>query len=92
MLKEYAERQTRKQALVGTIVSTKNTKTITVQVVREKYFSKYNKSMNARKKIMAHDEQELGNLGDIVRIVPCRPMSKMKRHQLIDVLKKNIDV
>ena len=87
VLGEYEERQKRRQSLIGTIVSTKNTKTISVQVMREKFFPKYNKSMSARKKIMAHDEKELGSLGDLVRIVPCRPMSKMKRHELSDVIR-----
>ena len=36
---------------------------------------------------MAHDENETGNVGDIVRIVPCRPVSKKKRHALIDVIR-----
>lgn len=35
---------------------------------------------------MAHDEEERGFLGDTVRIVPCRPMSKKKRHKLMDII------
>lgn len=37
---------------------------------------------------MAHDEDEVCEMGDLVRIVPCRPISKMKRHRLLDVIKK----
>lgn len=88
VLIEYDERKKRRQSLVGTIVSVKNSKTISVQVSREKFFPKYNKVLSTRKKVMAHDENEVGGLGDLVRIVPCRPMSRMKRHQIIDVLKK----
>ena len=87
ILQDYDERKERRQSLVGTIVSTKNKKTISVRVLRERFFPKYNKVLSARKKIMAHDEEEIGNVGDVVRIVPCRPMSKMKRHRIIDVLK-----
>jgi len=90
ILSDYEERKKRKQSLIGTVVSTSNTKTISVQVTRQKFFPKYNKVLNARKKIMAHDEDEISNLGDTVRIVPCRPMSKMKRHKIIDIVKKNV--
>jgi small subunit ribosomal protein S17 len=90
ILSDYEERKKRKQSLIGTVVSTSNTKTISVQVTRQKFFPKYNKVLNARKKIMAHDEDEIGDLGDTVRIVPCRPMSKMKRHKIIDIVKKKV--
>jgi small subunit ribosomal protein S17 len=83
-----AERVKRRQSLVGIISSTKNAKSITVVVQHQKFFPKYNSHIKRRKKIMAHDEAELGNVGDVVRIVPCRPMSKMKRHALIDVIRK----
>jgi small subunit ribosomal protein S17 len=83
----YEERKKRKQSLVGVITSTKSAKSITVQVEHEKFFPKYNKSVKARKNVMAHDENEIGNLGDVVRIVPCRPVSKKKRHALIDVIR-----
>ena len=88
ILRDYDERKERRQALVGTVVSNKNRKSVSVQVLREKFFPKYNKVMSARKKIMAHDEDEVGKVGDVVRIVPCRPMSKMKRHRVIDILKR----
>lgn len=78
----------RRQAMVGTIVSTKCAKSITVQVIRKIFFPKYNKWINRQRKFMAHDETEDGKLGDIVRIVPCRPRSRKKRHMLIDIIKK----
>lgn len=53
-----------------------------------KYFPKYDKSVSRRKKFMAHDENCESKLGDIVRIVPCRPMSTRKRHALIDILRR----
>ena len=37
---------------------------------------------------MAHDENEVCNIGDYVRIIPCRPMSRKKRHKLFEILKK----
>ena len=89
ILQDYDERKQRRQALVGVIVSDKNHKTISVQVLREKFFPKYNKVLRARKKIMAHDEEEIGKIGDVVRIVPCAPKSRHKRHRIIDVLKRS---
>ena len=88
ILEDYDERIKRRQALVGVITSTKNTKTITVEVERQKWNAKYNKAMPSHKKFMAHDEDETGNMGDLVRIVPCRPLSARKRHRLIDVIRK----
>ena len=84
----YEARKKRRQSLVGIITSDKNPKTITVQVSHEKYFPKYNKSMRTRRNVHAHDEEGRGSVGDIVRIVPCRPVSKKKRHTIIDILRK----
>ena len=87
IMESYEERKKRKQSLVGIITSTKCAKSITVQVEHEKYYPKYNKSVKSRKKVMAHDEEGRGQVGDVVRVVPCRPMSKKKRHALIDIVK-----
>eukprot|EP01041_Mallomonas_annulata_P000090 gene90-123_t len=88
----YIERAKRRQSMVGKVVSTKCAKSITVQVHHDKFYSKYNKMMSVRKKFMAHDEDSLAKDGDLVRITPCRPMSRRKRHKLIDIIKKSIDV
>ena len=40
-------------------------------------------------RVVAHDEEELGRLGDVVRIVPCMPKSRKKRHVILDFIKKN---
>ena len=87
IMQSYEERKKRKQSLVGIITSTKCAKSITIQVEHDKYYPKYNKYIRSRKKIMAHDDREIGKMGDMVRIVPCRPVSKKKRHTLIDVIK-----
>lgn len=88
ILTQYEERKKRKQALVGEVVSVKCAKSITVRVEYQKYFPKYDKHISRHNKFMAHDEQERCKLGDIVRIVPCRPMSKLKRHSLIDIIRR----
>ena len=84
----YKFRADRKQALVGTVVSTKCLKTINVKVSHKKYVSKYDKHIRLHKKVMAHDGEGQGEIGDLVRIVPCRPISRKKRHFLKDILKK----
>ena len=74
--------------MVGVVVSDKNSKSVTVKVSHEKWFPKYNKAINYSKKFMAHDEEEKCEMGDLVRIVPCRPRSKSKRHEVIDIIKR----
>lgn len=85
---QYEERKKRRQSMIGVVVSDKCTKTVTIKVEREKYFPKYDKHVTRSRKFMAHDEEEKCDIGDVIRIVPCRPISKMKRHMVIDVLKK----
>ncbi|RYH10253.1 30S ribosomal protein S17 [archaeon] len=87
-MNQYEERKKRRQALVGEVVSVKCSKSITVRVEYQKYFPKYDKHISRHNKFMAHDEQEQCKLGDVVRIVPCRPMSKRKRHALIDIIRR----
>lgn len=88
VLRRFEIRKERRGCLVGTVVSHKNTKSITIKVDREKYFAKYDSFLHRTKKFMAHDENELCEMGDLVRVVPCRPISKMKRHKLLDIIKK----
>jgi small subunit ribosomal protein S17 len=86
--KDYAERKKRVQSLMGEVVSVKCHKTVNVMVYNQKLIKKYSKHIQTRKKVMAHDENCVGKLGDLVRIAVCRPMSKMKRHYLIDVIRR----
>ena len=87
ILAKTAAKKERRQSLVGIVVSDLNEKTISIKVVREKYFPKYDSILKRTKKFMAHDEDEVCKIGDVVRIVPCRPISKKKRHKLLDILK-----
>ena len=88
ILTDYDERKKRRQSMIGTVVSTKCSKSISVLVAHSKFFPKYNKHISRHKKVMAHDENEICEMGDTVRITPCRPMSRMKRHAIIDILRK----
>ena len=77
----------RKQ-LIGKVVSTKMAKTIVVQVERQKAHPLYRRVVSRSKKFYAHDEKDVANVGDFVKIEETRPLSKMKRWRLLEVVKK----
>ena len=77
-----------KNEKVGQVVSTKMTKTIVVEVSRRVPHPLYKRIVAKRKKFYAHDEESKAKMGDIVRIVECRPLSKLKRWQLADIVRK----
>ena len=79
-----------KQELVGKVVSVKNDKTITVLVETHNMDKKYGKRVKYSKKYTAHDEENLAKVGDKVRLVATRPLSKTKRYELVEVIEKAI--
>ena len=80
----------RKQELVGKVVSATNNKTITVLVETYKKDSLYGKRIKYSKKYAAHDEKNVAGVGDTVRIVETRPLSKTKHFRLVEVIEKAI--
>ena len=72
----------------GIVVSDKGEKTIVVQVDVTKLHPKYKKVVRRRRKFHAHDEQNTAGVGDTVRIVETRPLSKNKRWRLAEVVEK----
>lgn len=81
-----------KNEKVGQVVSAKMTKTIVVEVTRRVPHPVYKRIINKRSKFYAHDEQQTAQIGDTVRIIECRPMSKLKRWRLGAVLRKAVQV
>ena len=77
-----------KNEKVGEVVSTKMQKTIIVEVARRVPHPLYKRIMNKRKRFYAHDEEGQANLGDVVRIIECRPLSKLKCWRLGEVIRK----
>jgi small subunit ribosomal protein S17 len=67
-----------KRTLTGTVVSDAMEKTVAVQVTRRFKHALYKKMITARKKFLAHDEQNQYKVGDIVKIQECAPLSKRK--------------
>lgn len=84
--------EVRKNEKVGEVVSNKMTKTIVVEVIRRVPHPIYKRIVTKKKKFYAHDEQETAKPGDIVRIVEHRPMSKLKRWILGDVVRRAVQV
>jgi small subunit ribosomal protein S17 len=83
-----AKRGNRKER-VGEVVSNKMTKTIVVRVQRRFPHRQFKKIVTAYKKFYAHDEKAEAKIGDTVRIEETRPMSKLKRWKLIEVVERN---
>jgi len=81
-----------KNEKVGQVVSAKMEKTIVVEVTRRVPHPVYKRIINKRNKFYAHDEQRAAQIGDVVRIIECRPMSKLKRWRLGEVLRKAVQV
>jgi small subunit ribosomal protein S17 len=72
----------------GIVVSSKPHKTITVRVDIARRHKRYHKILRSSVTLHAHDESNNANAGDTVRIQECRPMSRMKRWRLLDVLER----
>jgi len=81
-----------KNEKVGQVVSAKMQQTIVVEVTRRVPHPVYKRIINKRKKFYAHDEQRTAKIGDIVRIIECRPISKLKRWRLGEVIRKAVQV
>ncbi len=76
--------------LVGKVVSAKNNKTITVLVETYKTHSLYHKRVKQSKKYAVHDETNKAKVGDVVRIVSTRPISKTKHFYLKEIVKESV--
>ena len=74
---------------IGEVVSNKMTKTIVVRVERRFPHAKYKKIITSYKKFYAHDEKAEAKVGDTVRIEESRPLSKLKRWRLVEVVERN---
>src|SRR5664279_1080308 len=79
----------RRNEKVGNVVSTKMQKTIVVEVEMRKPHPKYKKIMRTTKKFYAHDEQSSARMGDVVRIRETRPLSKLKRWSLEEIVRRS---
>jgi small subunit ribosomal protein S17 len=79
----------RRNEKVGLVVSTKMQKTIVVEIEMRKAHPKYKRVMKSNKKFYAHDEQNSARVGDVVRIREARPLSKLKRWSLEEIVRRS---
>ena len=80
------EKEKHRKQRLGEVVSNNADKTIVVRVKRRLRHPLYKKVVTRYKKFYAHDEQNAEKVGDAVRIQECRPLSKLKRWELVEVV------
>jgi small subunit ribosomal protein S17 len=78
----------RRKEVIGNVVSNRMNKTIVVQVVRRKSHPLYSRVISKAKKFYAHDEKNEAHVGDVVKLEETRPLSKLKRWKLKEILRK----
>lgn len=82
-----AETRALRKERVGQVVSNKMAKTVVVETVTRVPHAKFGKIIKQVKRFYAHDEESSAQIGDTVRIMETRPLSKLKRWRLVEVLK-----
>jgi small subunit ribosomal protein S17 len=86
---ETATAASKRNEKVGLVVSTKMAKTIVVETEMRKAHPKYKRVLKSNKKFYAHDEQNSARVGDMVRIRESRPLSKLKRWTLEEIIRRS---
>ncbi len=89
---EAARERGARQELVGVVTSAKMAKTIVVKVTRTTQHPLYRRVLRSAKKYYAHDENKDARVGDVVRIISTRPLSKLKRWRLKEVVARSTRV
>jgi len=85
---QVAQAAGRRKEVIGEVVSSRMQKTIVVQVVRKKSHGFYGRVISKAKKFYAHDEKNEARVGDFVRLEETRPLSKLKRWRLKQVISR----
>ena len=85
-----AEERGRRQTTVGTVVSDKMQKTVVVEIARLVRHLGYSRMGSRKTRVKAHDEQGACHVGDTVRLMETRPLSKDKRWRVVEVLQKAV--
>ena len=87
-----AEQRGKRKERVGEVVSNKMTKTVVVRVMRRHPHPEFKKVVTSYSKFYAHDEKQEAKMGDRVRIEETRPLSKLKRWRLVEIVERAPDV
>ena len=88
MTEATAEIRGRRKERVGYVISDKMEKTVVVQVSDLTQHPLYKKTIQRRVRLQAHDEENVCGIGDLVRIMETRPISKSKRWRVVEVVEK----
>jgi len=80
--------RSRRKTFVGKVVSNRMDKSVTVVVERKIRHPLYGKYVTKNSKFMAHDEENVSQVGDVVRIMETRPLSRRKRWRLVEIIEK----
>ena len=80
----------KKKSFIGRVVSDKMDKTVVLAVTRRIAHTRYNKVVNRTTKFKAHDEKNECKIGDLVRFIETRPLSKEKRWKVLEIIEKAI--
>ncbi len=88
MAETTTKQQGIRKTVVGNVVSTKMHKTIVVEVERRKAHPLYRRVIRTTKKFYAHDEKNTAHVGDVVRLEETRPLSKLKRWTLQEIIRQ----
>lgn len=78
----------RRKVRQGLVVSAGRDKTITVQLETQQRHPVYKKTVRRSSKLHAHDERNEAGVGDLVRVIECRPLSRQKRWRLVEIIEK----
>jgi small subunit ribosomal protein S17 len=82
------QRTTNRKVRVGKVISNKMQKSIVVAIERKVPHTLYRKYYKMTTSLMAHDEKQEANIGDVVKIMETRPLSKLKRWRLVEIVEK----
>jgi small subunit ribosomal protein S17 len=88
MEKVIIENRNLRKERIGKVVSNKMTKSVTVAVERKVKHGMYGKFLKKTTKFMAHDEKNECGIGDTVKIMETRPLSKLKRWRLVEIIER----
>ena len=86
------ERDSNRKQLIGEVLSTKMDKTIILRVDRKISHPIYKKFVTKSKKYYAHDPRNICTIGDIVKIIESKPISKLKRWRVLEIQQKSIEI
>jgi small subunit ribosomal protein S17 len=85
---EKTTNASRRKTQIGYVTSARMNKTIVIEVSRQKSHAMYRRVVKKTKKFYAHDGQNTARVGDVVKIEETRPLSKLKRWRLVEILRR----